>query len=163
MDINKPTDEQLQEFLMFKYLEHQAKLNMQDINQHEEDRKAQFEAELRKVTPRDFANYLDAKGIRKTCVLCGSESLSVPEGGVIDSLTLPADFDERTREEKQSFFTTGKVTYVGYITLGEKFSDVLTKTYYPMHCLNCGNLHLIRVRKVLDWLKDQSKEEGSNV
>lgn len=158
-----PTEEQLKEFLLLKYVEHEAKLRMQDINQGAKEHKNEFEEHLQKVTPRDFADYLDAKGIRKTCVLCGSESLSVPEGGTIGGLTLPADFDERTQEEKRSFFTSGKVTYVGYITLGEKLSDVFTKTYYPMHCLNCGNLHLIRVRKVLDWLKEQSKEEDPDL
>jgi hypothetical protein len=160
MEIKKPTDEELHEFLMIKYIEYQLTQQQKEFNKESESRKVAFENDLRKITPQLFSRFLDAKGVSKNCTLCGSDALSVPEGGIIEGVTLPDNFDQMKTDEQSRFFQSGKVTYVGYTTLGGKsLSDLLTKTYYPMHCLNCGNLNLIRVRKVLAWVKHESAKE----
>lgn len=163
MKTRLPTDDQLKHFLITQFFEYQMKQEMEELNKGSNEQIEKFKSRLQKVTPRLFARYLEAKGVSKNCTLCGEDALSVPEGGVIDGKALPKNYHQMTTDEQRAFFNSGMVTYVSYMQLGgESLADLRHKTYYPMHCLNCGNLNLIRVSKVLDWIEKETKEEQEN-
>ncbi|EHX63488.1 hypothetical protein ECDEC13B_1631 [Escherichia coli DEC13B] len=38
----------------------------------------------------------------------------------------------------------------------------MRKTYYTLHCLNCGYLSLYRTSAVLKWLEKDKAQDGEN-
>lgn len=159
MEFQKPTDEQLHEFLMLKYIEYQMEQNIKKHNADHNSAVEEWEDQLRKISPDTFTRYLDDKGARHECSLCGESSLSVPEGMTINPAVKPEFITEPTIEQRESFYTENMIRYVQWVNLGtNKINDMKNKTYYMMHCLNCGNLSLIRSRYVIDWYRVNGRE-----
>lgn len=162
MDISSPTPERLQEFILQLYLEHEVKKQAEEFNKPANEEKKQFENSLQEITPSLFAEYLETKGVSKSCNLCGHDGLTVPQGGYLDRSALPGDFNSLSNDEKVEAMSKARKMYAGYIFLGEKktLMQMYRSTYYPMHCINCGNLNLIRARSVLDWFDEQQEQGG---
>ncbi|HCF7883289.1 TPA: hypothetical protein NIU34_000446 [Klebsiella oxytoca] len=52
-------------------------------------------------------------------------------------------------------------TYVQYVSFDGIDNPIgLMKSYYTVHCLNCGNLTLYRTKAVLDWFNALQEKSG---
>ncbi|MFN1130424.1 hypothetical protein ACJK9F_002977 [Lelliottia nimipressuralis] len=161
MDFQKPTDDELHEFLMLKYIEFQMEQHQKVHNSDNDKAIQQWEVELRRITPEIFTRYLDDRGASHKCSLCGEESLSVPEGVTVSPNIKPEHYAKLSLEERDKFFEANLISYVQWTNLGSNtLFDIKSRTYYMMHCLHCGNLTLIRCRFVIDWNRAQGKDEA---
>ncbi|EAY8115199.1 hypothetical protein V4E24_000863 [Salmonella enterica] len=163
MEIKQPTEEELKDFLLRKYLEEKFNQDIQDANEESRKYVKKYEERLIKVTPDHFFRFLSEKGVSGTCVSCGSSKLSVPEGGIVRGEKLPENFDDLTQEEKIQLIKNNVQNYVSYVS----FEDVrkpsgIGKSYYMVHCLNCGYLSLYRSAAVLNWLEKDSVQDDDN-
>ncbi|SUC47004.1 Uncharacterised protein [Providencia stuartii] len=163
MDVKLPTDEELKEFILNKYLEEQIKsksdLYVENYNKRAKQAAENHKKKLMKVTPELFFQFLAEKGFSAKCVSCGSSELSVPESGFVDSEKVPDKFSSLDENTQRSIMEDATTSYVSYISFEKKPENVvgLTKSYYRMHCLNCGHLSLYRSSTVLKWLE---RKEG---
>ncbi|WP_273818150.1 hypothetical protein [Providencia rettgeri] len=165
MDVKHPTDEELKEFLLNKYLEEKTKFNLErsleDLNKRANRSAKDYKEKLTKITPQLFFQFLTEKGFSAQCISCGAKELSVPESGFLDDDKIPANFEELNKAEQTEAIEQATTKYVSYIFLEKRSSDFfdLVGSYYKMHCLNCGHLSLYRSSTVLKWL--ESKEGKS--
>ncbi|EFJ2947432.1 TPA: hypothetical protein ACYQQO_002014 [Escherichia coli] len=159
MEINHPTDEELRDFLLKKYLEEQFQneingSNQKDIKQHEEL--------LKEVTPEIFFRFLSEKGVSGACISCGSSKLSAPENRVICIDKIPDDFKKLTKEEQHNVVKGLAQRYVAYVAFGDTNTPSGVSSYYMVHCLNCGYLSLYRTSEVLKWLEKNNVQDDNN-
>lgn len=155
MEIKKPTDNELQDFLLRKFLE--EKIN-QDAKKEADAWADKYKQRLMKVTPQVLYNFLRDRGISAFCASCGAAELSVPESSSaqFEMLKSEASIEQSTfgSTHNASFPTVLKSSYVSYTTLdGQDNLRYLRGTYYPVHCLRCGHLSLYRTATVLNWLE----------
>ncbi|ELV2770953.1 hypothetical protein QYE92_03500 [Enterobacter cloacae subsp. cloacae] len=161
MEFQKPTNEELHEFLMLKFVEYQMEQQLKVSNAENVKAIEQWEKRLREVTPEIFTKYLEEKGASHKCSLCGEESLSVPEGMTVNPNLKPEHYANMSIDERSKVFEANLVSYVQWTNLGSNtLFDLKSRTYYMMNCLNCGNLTLIRCRYVLDWNRANGKEDA---
>ncbi|MEX9845426.1 hypothetical protein AB7W67_07830 [Providencia rettgeri] len=165
MDAKRPTDDELKEFLLDKYIEEKLQDHADHIkasyNKNLNRSIERYKKKLAKVTPKLFFAFLTEKGFSAKCVSCGSSNLSVPESGTLNSEKLPENFSTLDDETKRSIMDEAMSSHVSYTSFEEKPNGIvgLSKSYYKMHCLNCGHLSLYRTSTVLKWLEDK---EGNN-
>lgn len=161
MEIKKPTEQELQDFLMRKYLE--EKLN-EEFTEHASAKQRVVEKHkqnLKKINAEAFFKFLAEKGVSRKCVACGSEKLSVPQGMEIATEKMPENFNELSSAEQGMFIDAMSTTYVQYVSFDGMDNPIgLTKSYYTVHCLNCGNLTLYRTKAVLNWFNALQENSG---
>ncbi len=159
MEIPYPSEQELKDFLISLYAQSQAEQQLKEHNKKNSNPVDEFQERLKKVTPELFAEYLASKGIEQKCQMCRHEKFAVPESGVLIRSELPENYLSLPDDEKSKSFDKIVRTFVTPITLGsDKFSDILHKTYFPTHCMNCGYLNLYRARSVLNWIDNKNKE-----
>ncbi|CNH93823.1 hypothetical protein ABQG65_22495 [Yersinia alsatica] len=154
--VNRPTEEEMRDFLLRKYIEEQ-------LNQEaEEDRKMKeekYKQRLMKVSPALFLRFLEEKGVSLRCPSCNSSELSIPESFTMRSEKLPASTGSSPDTQQRDVNKLLSDPYVSYIPLGNKLNlSGLIKSYYQIHCNNCGHLSLYRTVTVLKWLENFDRE-----
>ncbi|CRL46140.1 hypothetical protein SGGMMB4_04487 [Sodalis glossinidius str. 'morsitans'] len=137
---------------MRKFLEEQ-------LNKEAKERKnkklANYKQTLMQVTSVLFRKFLAEKGVSFCCPSCGSDELTVPERRLLQSKKFVANFNSLPVAEKKDALIN---SYVSYLTWGdESCLSGLIKSYYQVHCLNCGHLSLYRSIAVLQWLENLEK------
>lgn len=161
MDIKLPTSEELQDFLLNKYLEDKAKSNLENdiknINKQANRSIEDYKKKLMRVTPELFFQFLTEKGFSAQCVSCGAKKLSVPESSFINDDKVPNNFEKLSSDEQLEAIEQATTKFVSYISLEKRSSGFfdLVGSYYKVHCLNCGHLSLYRSSNVLKWLEDK--------
>lgn len=156
MEIKPPSEEELHEFLLWKYLEYKSSQEVQEINKEALSHVKRYRERLMKVTPDLFFRFLSEKGVSGACISCGSLRLSVPESSVVQwaENERPENFKNLTQEEQVELVANNTQRYVSYASLGDvKRPSGIRKSYYMVHCLNCGYLSLYRTSAVLNWLE----------
>ncbi|EPU1024667.1 hypothetical protein ACJWRY_02015 [Klebsiella pneumoniae] len=163
MDMKKPTEEDLKNFLLQKYLEESiitAEKTELEVKRKISER---YRQRLMKVSAEDFFKYLAEKGVSRHCIACGSNKLSVPQSVELKSEGLPKNFDDLPEMEQELALDTASITYMQYVSFEDLDNPAgLRKSYYMMHCQNCGNLTLYRSSAVLNWLESKHKNEGGD-
>lgn len=161
MSSEEPAKQELQDFLQRMYME--EKLNAESANL-EKDSIQKYQQKLMKINAKIFFRFLMEKGVSNGCLACGSGQLSVPESIEFLGENVPEDFELLSTEEKMKYVQITKATYLRYVSFDGVDSLIgLRRSYYQVHCLNCGNLTLYRTAAVLNWLESQRvKMEGSN-
>lgn len=153
--VKKPTEEELRNFVMRKFLEEQLNKETEEYN---EEKLANYKQRLMKVTPTLFRKFLAEKGAAFHCLSCGSNELTVPESTTLQSEKLPDNFSSLPEAEREMITDALIRSYVSYVTWGnENRVSGLRKSYYQVHCLNCGHLSLYRSAAVLNWLENIEK------
>ncbi|HBK4607502.1 TPA: hypothetical protein LLS51_004425 [Serratia marcescens] len=153
--VKKPTEEELRDFLMRKFLEEQLNKEAEEYN---DKSLADYKQRLMKVTPILLRKFLAEKGVSFRCPSCGSDELTVPENTTVQSENLPSNFNELPEAEREMVFDALMSSYVAYVTWGDESRvSGLRKSYYQVHCLNCGHLSLYRSAAVLNWLENIEK------
>lgn len=154
------SEEDLKNFLIRKYMEEQI---TQDVAPHNEDVLSKYKSRLKEVTPDKLFEFLAEKGVSLDCPACGAIQLSVPAryNTQIEQLSV-ADEDEITDgnvKDHDSYKMLTKV-YASFLSLGggQSIADI-RRSYYPLHCLNCGNLSLFRTSTVLKWIEKMDMED----
>ncbi|HGR4956373.1 TPA: hypothetical protein ACLPEC_000073 [Klebsiella aerogenes] len=161
MDIKEPTEQELRDFLKQKYIE--EKLN-EEFKGHADAKQRVIEKQkqnLKKISAEAFFKYLADKGVSRKCVACGSEKLSVPQAVEIATEKMPENFDELSTLEQGMLIDAMSSTYVQYVSFDGIDNPIgLTRSYYTVHCLNCGNLTLYRTKPVLNWFNALQEQSG---
>lgn len=160
MEIPKPTDKELQEFLLGLYAEKQVSESVRkEFKANLEIRKNR----MRLLSPELFAQFLSEKGVPQNCQVCGTGKMSVTEGKVVRRDLLPDNYQSLPENEKLDAYQSAIKEFVVWITLGdEDSSDIVHRSYYPTHCQNCGNLNLYRTNTVLKWLEKQIEQDDAH-
>ncbi|MGA6677904.1 hypothetical protein [Escherichia coli] len=157
MEPKYPTDEDLKNFLLKKYLEEQFQNEINESNQKDIKK---YEERLQEVTPEIFFRFLSEKGVSGACVSCGSPKLSVPESRVIRAEKIAKEFKKLSQEEQNKVDEGLAQRYVTYVAFGDTLSPSgINKIYYVVHCLNCGYLSLYRASAVLKWLEKDKEQD----
>ncbi|MER2868127.1 hypothetical protein ABTW46_03085 [Morganella morganii] len=165
MGIKQPTDEELKAFLLKKYTEEiMNKMLEHDTDQANKSTKKainKYKDRLMQVTPELFFEFLVTKGVSLKCNSCGAEELSVPEGSFVDSEKVPDNFSELDEAQKREVMNQATTRYVSYTILDKNKDSLhgLLRSYYRVHCLNCGNLSLYRSSSVLQWFEKSKGEQ----
>ncbi|WP_422527948.1 hypothetical protein [Serratia fonticola] len=151
IEVKQPTEEELRDFLMRKFLE--EKLN-QEAAEARKKTEEKYIQRLRKVSPDLFLLFLSQKGVPLVCPSCGSSSLSIPESFTMEKVKQPSASDNLSHTDQGDAPQSLPDTYVSYIPLGDRnYLLALIKSYYQVHCMNCGHLTLYRSATVLNWLE----------
>ncbi|HIC1788885.1 TPA: hypothetical protein ACW0I5_002709 [Escherichia coli] len=160
MEPQYPTDEELKNFLLKKYLEEQFQ---NEINESNQKAIKQHEERLQQVTPEIFFRFLSEKGVSGACVSCGSPKLSAPENRVLRVDKIPKTPESLTKDEQSNLATELTRCYVNYAVFGDAGTlSSVNKCYYMVHCLNCGYLGLYRASEVLKWLEKSNARDDNN-
>ncbi|EIX4509137.1 hypothetical protein MKI77_003067 [Escherichia coli] len=160
MELKSPTDEELKNFLLKKYIEEQVQ---NKINESNQKTIKQHEERLQGVTPEIFFRFLSEKGVSGACVSCGSSKLSAPENRVIRVDKIPETFKTLTKDEHSNLATELTQCYVNYVVFGDTGTlSSVSQCYYMVHCLNCGYLGLYRASEVLKWLDKNNAQDDNN-
>lgn len=156
MDMKEPTEQELRDFLRQKYLEDQIKDEVAGYSKSKEKVIERYRDRLMKVNAELFFKFLADKGVSRRCIACGSDALSVPQAVQIKSDGLPENYEQLSQLEQGKFIDAVSTTYVQYVSFeGTNDPNGLIKSYYTVHCANCGNLTLYRASTVLKWLESQ--------
>ncbi|EHH3357831.1 hypothetical protein ACK1W8_002193 [Salmonella enterica] len=163
MEIKQPTEDELWEFLLRKYLDEQSNQELDKVNKEARKHVEKYKDRLMKVTPDLFFHFLSEKGVSGTCISCGSSRLSVPESSIVRwSEGVPKNFKDLTQEEQIELVEKNTLRYVSYTSFRDvKRPSGIRKSYYMVHCLNCGYLSLYRTSAVLNWL-EKDKAQGDD-
>lgn len=154
--VKHPNEEELRNFLLRTYLEDQIKKEAEEHNRKEI---YNYKQRLLAVTPVLFRKFLAEKGVSFRCPSCGSDDLTVPESATMQTEKLPENFNSLSSTERGMIVDSLLHYYVSYVTWGEgSHVSHLRKSYYQVHCLNCGHLSLYRSVTVLNWLENLDKE-----
>ncbi|EAV5088658.1 hypothetical protein ABVL59_004815 [Salmonella enterica] len=164
MEIKQPTEDALWEFLLRKYLEDQSNQELDEVNKEASKHVAKYKDRLMKVTPDLFFHFLSERGVSGTCISCGSSRLSVPESRVVRwGEGKPKNFKDLTQEEQIELVENNTQCFVSYTSFGDvRRPSGIRKSYYMVHCLNCGYLSLYRSSAVLNWLEKDSVQDDDN-
>lgn len=158
MDMKEPTEQELRDFLRQKYLEDKIKVEVAEHSKSKERVIERYRNRLMKVNAELLFKFLADKGVSRRCIACGSDTLSVPQGVQIKSDGLPENYGQLSLLEQEKFIDAVSTTYVQYVSFeGTNVPNGLIKSYYTVHCMNCGNLTLYRASTVLKWLESQQK------
>jgi predicted nucleic-acid-binding Zn-ribbon protein len=153
--VKKPTEDELRDFLTQKFLEEQFGKEAEENNSKS---LADYKQRLMRVTPTLFRKFLAEKGAAFHCLSCGSNELTVPESTTLQSEKLPDNFSSLPDAEREMITDALIRSYVSYVTWGDESRvSGLRKSYYQVHCLNCGHLSLYRSVAVLHWLENIDK------
>lgn len=114
-----------------------------------EKKKKEFMARLELVTPRDFFDFLNAKGVTGKCFGCGNENLQVT--AISGKINLGQMLDGHGGEQF--------VTYFRHEPGRPADSD--ENYFYKSFCEYCGFITMHAVTPVLRWL-DNKKNEASH-
>lgn len=156
MEIKKPTDKDLQDFLLRKFLE--ERLN-KDTGSNRDGASEQYKKRLMKITPQVFYKFLHDNGVTLNCLSCGADELSFPESYMMQTEMLALGIPDEPECSDPSVPKVFSHPYVSYTTLnGKEDLRSLRKSYYPVHCLKCGHLSLYRTATVLMWIEGLKKE-----
>ncbi|HBV2138073.1 hypothetical protein [Klebsiella pneumoniae] len=157
MGTNKPTDKELHEFLLKKYYEEEIFRERAD---EREKIALKYKRRLMTVTPHILFDFLREKGASLSCPSCGSNQLSVPErlSMQTESPWVASSQEGTTQSDPSAMLSR---SYVGYIILDGDEENIhsLRRSYYPVHCTNCGRLSLYRSASVLSWLENKAEGE----
>ncbi|HFJ4329217.1 hypothetical protein [Serratia liquefaciens] len=155
IEVKKPTEEELRDFTTRKFLEEQFN---KSVEAQQNKKINEYKKRLHKITPTLFRQFLTDKGVPFRCPSCGSDDLSVPESFTMQSNKIPGDFLKLPEDKQEELVETLTDSHVSYVTLGNMGPVTgLIKSYYQVHCLNCGHLSLYRSATVLNWLKKIDK------
>ncbi|WP_148297064.1 hypothetical protein [Candidatus Sodalis pierantonius] len=79
----------------------------------------------------------------------------MPEKRLLQRKKFASNFNRLPVAEKEDALIS---SYVSYLTWGdESCVSGLIKSYYQVHCLNCGHLSLYRSIVVLQWIANLEK------
>ncbi|EAY4420355.1 hypothetical protein LGG40_002910 [Salmonella enterica] len=164
MEIKQPTEDELREFLLCKYLEAQSNQELYEVNKETRKSVAKYKDRLMNVTPELFFRFLSEKGVSGMCISCGSSRLSVPESSIVRwAEGRPKNFKDFTQEEQIELVKNNTQRYVSYTSFDDANKPSgIRKSYYMVHCLNCGYLSLYRSSAVLSWLEKDNVQGGDN-
>ncbi|EFM9182926.1 TPA: hypothetical protein ACH9SQ_001462 [Escherichia coli] len=165
MEIKKPTKKELYDYLLSKYIEDKCKEEADEINKKSMSRVKKHKERLMEITPEIFFRFLSEKGVSSVCPSCGSARLSIPESMDLcwDKNKKPENFNNLPLEEQSELIKENIKHYVSYTFFGDvKSIPDMRKTYYTLHCLNCGYLSLYRTSAVLKWLEKDKAQDGEN-
>lgn len=165
MEIKKPTKKELYDYLLSKYIEDKCKEEADEINKKSMSRVKKHKERLMEITPEIFFRFLSEKGVSSVCPSCGSSRLSAPESMDLcwDKNKKPENFNNLPLEKQSELIKENIKHYVSYTFWGDvKSIPDMRKTYYMLHCLNCGYLSLYRTSAVLKWLEKDKAQDGDN-
>lgn len=155
IEVKQPTEEELRDFLMRKFLEEQLNKSAEE---HTNKKVNAYKKRLHRVTPTLFRQFLADKGVLFRCPSCGSDDLSVPESFTMQPNKIPGDFLSLPEDKQVELVEKLTDAHVSYVSLGNMGPvSGLIKSYYQVHCLNCGHLSLYRSVTVLNWLENLEK------
>ncbi|HFD3264491.1 hypothetical protein [Klebsiella quasipneumoniae] len=160
MDMKEPTEQELRDFLLRKYLEEKIDLEHEANAAHFNGIMQRNKQKLMEVDAATFFKFLSAKGVERKCAACGSEKLTVPETTDLKAKDMPENYEQLPPLEQGFLLGFKGTTYVHYVSFDENNPFVIDKSYYTVHCQNCGNLTLYRTKAVLEWLSSLQDKSG---
>ncbi|MGJ0477926.1 hypothetical protein ACR6AP_25015 [Klebsiella variicola] len=164
MDMKEPSEQELRDFLIRKYLDEKIDPDLEPHYAYMTEMMHRYKQELMEINADTFFKFLSEKGVARKCAACGSEKLTVPEVKELKAKDTPESFDQLNPFEQGFLMGFKGTTYVQYVSLERNDHPAnIEKSYYMVHCQNCGNLTMYRTKVVLDWFRSlQDKSGGSN-
>lgn len=150
MDWKNPTDSDLMKYIKNKYLE-----EMKELHSSKKEAIEDKYAEPLEVSPDEFFEFMDAKGISDKCSLCGSSDVMIQVGTYTEAVEKNSLDDDEPDQKRVKFAS---------FTFLTSSSGKLTpsRPYYIRYCGNCGRLDLFRARQVIEWVKKYRKQQAED-
>lgn len=114
---------------------------------------------LLKVTPQLFGLFLDAKGVSRRCLACGSHDLFVPISMCSNpdkSMLSLAPEDLGTME---NMYNNTVISFVTFTAIDSNAEYFLQNLQYCVTCQNCGFISSYRVGPVINWITPEADKD----
>lgn len=131
---------------------------MRRRKQLKEQMNPETKAKLLKVTPQLFGSFLDAKGVSRQCLACGSKDLFVPVSMCNNPDKPMTSFDASDLGTMENSYNGTMITYVTFTAIDSNEPYSIHNLQYRVTCQNCGFLSNYRVGPVIDWIVPASDE-----